>query len=87
MKTNYLKKILESKGIELMKPTQETLEKTLKMSNKRFGQIMKNINASEITVAERENLENWLWSLFQESIDIFQDPGNEIILKRKMIKS
>jgi|GEM_PF-3198614 len=84
---NYLKTIFDLKGIKEVKPTEDQL-KSLNMTPHRFNQIMDNRGVNDLTVSEKNAIENWLWDIFQEDIDILKDPQEResFIDKHKMLK-
>jgi hypothetical protein len=88
MKTkNYIQKLFQIKGLTEFKPTDDILKK-LGITRKRFFQILENKGNHDLTVSEKENIENWLWDLFGEMIDILKDPEelDALIDKHQMLK-
>ena len=69
---NRLQEILKDIGFENFRPSKELLSK-LKFTNRRFMKVLRNEGKQELTVAEKENIENWL-------SEVMNKPVSEITL-------
>lgn len=84
-KKNYLKNIIAALGFDRFKATPELLDK-LGMTPHRLNQILDNTGRLEITVLEKEGIENWLLEITGEKVDIFDDGSIDLIAKHHFIK-
>lgn len=64
---NRLQIILNALGHERFKPTVALLDR-LEMQRKRFYQILDNKGKHEVTVTEKELIENWLSELMEKPV-------------------
>ncbi|WP_147275719.1 hypothetical protein [Adhaeribacter pallidiroseus] len=80
-KQNQLKSILMELGFEDYKPTASLLKK-LGITRLRFFQIFENTGKNEITVTEKENIENWLAEILNKPVSQinFMVPGPQELL-------
>jgi hypothetical protein len=68
MTINNLKTIIEELGFREISPSAELLAK-LGITRLRFFQILKNEGKKELTVLEKEKIENWLCELTGKSAE------------------
>ncbi|MEQ8628078.1 hypothetical protein [Ekhidna sp.] len=81
---NNLENILDQMGIM---PTKEQIDRMGFTSN-RFTQILKNSPKSkDVTVVEKENIEDWLSSITNTPVDIFEDSPEDLKRKHNLIKA